>query len=522
MKKQLAIMMACVLLFTAVPVQAAPTSLSDTVIDATMLLETLLKIQYEDTLSELEEYIYEEGYDYVLSMQSLEEKENTFQGADYLGIISAYITVTEPGVNITQFDFLTVETEEAQYESILPYKTYEYKEVKPGVYERGGVRYLTEAQEVALYEENGDGTYRKSGSEKFVPETEMLPYLDCTIRMKTPEEILAEYGTGEEESEYERRYEQLKASGVSSAGLSGCIMVNFMYQEVLEPEQTEALEIALSAEDANRRALVSTAASLLGRVPYQWGGKASGPGYDESWWTIDENGAQKGLDCSGFVSWVYQTAGYGGYAALCSTGEILKNAQTITEEELLPGDIGVLNNGTSVNHTGIYLGNGYFIHCSSGKGTVIISQFPFTIFKRAPGIETASLEYHEDTSLLTASESDVLLLAKLVSHEARGQGLNGWIAVAEVVMNRVESSQFPNTVGEVIYSPGQFTNVGEIAEIEPDPRIVSVCQAVMQGQVKILNNKDVLFFRNAGEETGADWGAHKAVTVINDHTFYEN
>ena len=57
---------------------------------------------------------------------------------------------------------------------------------------------------------------------------------------------------------------------------------------------------------------------------------------------------------------------------------------------------------------------------------------------------------------ITLSEEDKLLLAKLVWLEARGEDMDGQQAVAEVVLNRVKSPYFPNTVSEVILAENQF------------------------------------------------------------------
>ena len=58
------------------------------------------------------------------------------------------------------------------------------------------------------------------------------------------------------------------------------------------------------------RKIILLAKMFIGQIPYQWGGKAEMRGYNSSWWTYDENGEQRGLDCSGFVQWIYMTAGY--------------------------------------------------------------------------------------------------------------------------------------------------------------------------------------------------------------------
>lgn len=62
-------------------------------------------------------------------------------------------------------------------------------------------------------------------------------------------------------------------------------------------------------------------------------------------------------------------------------------------------------------------------------------------------------------STSAADSKELECLARVVFHEARGEPLEGQIAVANVVMNRVQSSHFPNTICEVVYQPKQFTDI---------------------------------------------------------------
>lgn len=59
------------------------------------------------------------------------------------------------------------------------------------------------------------------------------------------------------------------------------------------------------------------------------------------------------------------------------------------------------------------------------------------------------------------SQSDLDILARCVYGEARGEPYNGQVAVAAVVLNRVKSSKFPNTIRGVIYQSGAFTAVSD-------------------------------------------------------------
>lgn len=56
-------------------------------------------------------------------------------------------------------------------------------------------------------------------------------------------------------------------------------------------------------------------------------------------------------------------------------------------------------------------------------------------------------------------ESELSLLARLVSGEARGEPYVGQVAVAAVVLNRVRSDEFPDTISGVIFQPGAFDAV---------------------------------------------------------------
>ena len=118
------------------------------------------------------------------------------------------------------------------------------------------------------------------------------------------------------------------------------------------------------------------------------------------------------------------------------------------------------------------------------------------------------------------TEEEAMLLAQLISHEANNQGLNGWIAVGEVVRNRMISPLFPNTLKEVIFQKGQFTNAASITGIKPRPEIINVSKMILGGgNCGVLNNAGVLYFRNAHGKTG-NWGKHQLYSVVGDHTFY--
>ena len=96
---------------------------------------------------------------------------------------------------------------------------------------------------------------------------------------------------------------------------------------------------------------------------------------------------------------------------------------------------------------------------------------------RAMGIYTSS------TSSSSSSNSNNLnLLARLVYGEARGEPYTGQVAVAAVVLNRVKSSSFPNTISGVIYQQGAFDVVkdGQI-NLTPNSTAIKAAQDALNG-----------------------------------------
>lgn len=80
--------------------------------------------------------------------------------------------------------------------------------------------------------------------------------------------------------------------------------------------------------------------------------------------------------------------------------------------------------------------------------------------------------------------SDEQLIARAINGEARGEPYEGQVAVGAVILNRVESPNFPNTVAGVIYQPGAFTAVsdGQInVPIDPDSTVVKAARDALNG-----------------------------------------
>lgn len=96
---------------------------------------------------------------------------------------------------------------------------------------------------------------------------------------------------------------------------------------------------------------------------------------------------------------------------------------------------------------------------------------------KAMGITSSS-----SSSSSSNNSSNVNLLARVVYGEARGEPYTGQVAVAAVVLNRVKSSKFPNTISGVIYQNGAFDAVadGQI-NMTPDATAKKAAQDALNG-----------------------------------------
>lgn len=129
------------------------------------------------------------------------------------------------------------------------------------------------------------------------------------------------------------------AAAVTSAGCVGAAVPAVEAQAQLRDKDDLSFDVNPKLSD-QRQDLVYTALSLEGKVHYTWGGKAAARGWNEQW------SSGSGLDCSGFVEWVYWTA-LGIHNGLGSTAQISSTGREISESDLKPGDLGLLFDGGS-------------------------------------------------------------------------------------------------------------------------------------------------------------------------------
>lgn len=128
-----------------------------------------------------------------------------------------------------------------------------------------------------------------------------------------------------------------------------------------------------------------------------------------------------------------------------------------------------------------------------------------------------SLSSSTSTSSSTTSSTDLNLLARVVYGEARGEPYTGQVAVAAVVLNRVRSSSFPNSVAGVVYQSGAFDCVSD-GQINLTPN-----QSAYNAAKDALNGWDptygCLFYYNPRTAT-SKWMLSRTVKLsIGNHAF---
>ena len=117
----------------------------------------------------------------------------------------------------------------------------------------------------------------------------------------------------------------------------------------------------------------------------------------------------------------------------------------------------------------------------------------------------------------SASSNDLNLLSRLIYAEARGEPYTGQVAVGAVVLNRVKSSSFPNTISGVIYQSGAFSvvNDGQI-NLTPNETARKAAQDALNGWDPSYGS---LYYFNPNTATSSwIWSRPHTVTIGN-HRF---
>lgn len=130
----------------------------------------------------------------------------------------------------------------------------------------------------------------------------------------------------------------------------------------------------------------------------------------------------------------------------------------------------------------------------------------------AMGIASSS-----NTGSSASNSNDLNLLTRLIYSEARGEPYSGQVAVGAVVLNRVKSSSFPNTISGVIYQKGAFTAVddGQI-NLSPNETAKKAAQDALNGWDPSYG---AIYYFNPKTTTNSWIWSRPQTVVIGNHRF---
>ena len=115
------------------------------------------------------------------------------------------------------------------------------------------------------------------------------------------------------------------------------------------------------------------------------------------------------------------------------------------------------------------------------------------------------------------SNSDVELLAKVISAEARGESYEGQVAVGAVILNRVKHPSFPDSISGVVYQKGAFSCVND------SNWYAAVADSSKRAAIDALNGWDpsggAIYYFNASKTSDTFMHSRQVVKTIGNHKF---
>lgn len=143
----------------------------------------------------------------------------------------------------------------------------------------------------------------------------------------------------------------------------------------------------------------------------------------------------------------------------------------------------------------------------------------FTTYGGIPLEQQVKQGTKNETTQLPAkyTEKDLQMMANAVYGEARGEPYEGQVAVAAVILNRLESSEFPNSISDIIFQPRAFTAVadGQIW-LEPNERAK---QAVLDAINGWDPSENALYYFNPKTATSSWIWSRPQIKQIGEHIF---
>lgn len=207
--------------------------------------------------------------------------------------------------------------------------------------------------------------------------TEPTVSLTITIEAKTADDMRLLYSFSESQND---ALSELLAEDEMLNSLIGDLNIS-------QEEAMELMNGLPSDVSETRKAVVRQALILVGKVNYFWGGKSLVIGWDERWGHPTEVWASGspstgtvrpyGLDCSGFVDWVFYNVSGGSYVLGHGGGVTTQHVycQDIPWDQAQPGDLIFYPDDSHAGIVGGWddAGNMMVIHCASGMNNVVIT-----------------------------------------------------------------------------------------------------------------------------------------------------
>ena len=298
---------------------------------------------YNQALAEVEDIITSGGYDYQLSMDALSNYAHSSAGYDVCYILAAYSASME------------------QKDSSKAGLTAKLNAVT-------GAMFPVTKDGEGTVEQEVQGTPAPSPSPGATPapSSVTVKYVKCTIHQFDTSVITTAFGL-----DLDAPYGEFGITYRQAIENMANALKRTMYGSVVSgssvPLTDEALIAFVNSQRCSdmRKHILSTALSLVGKVPYFWGGKSEA-GWNDAWNTprlVTAAGDHTsgtiqpfGLDCSGFTDWIYKTAV--GISLYGVNWHQWDNSFAVSAAELQPGDLGFLGGREDWTHVLMFAGYG--------------------------------------------------------------------------------------------------------------------------------------------------------------------
>lgn len=148
---------------------------------------------------------------------------------------------------------------------------------------------------------------------------------------------------------------------------------------------------------------------------------------------------------------------------------------------------------------------------------IVLFAIGLALCNSLPAQAEECIKYERAICDLTAEEQ--VLIQKIALAEAESQGIGGMAFVMQVMLNRIQSDDFPDTLEEVISQENQFSVYGSGAYLEKEPNENSEKALEL---LSVLLNRGVLYFENPRDKAST-WHSRNLERVFEyeDHVFYK-